>query len=85
MIRALALSAALIGLACAARAQDGRPAEASPEMLSAALQAAIAQRDQALNEGLRLAAQASLARAEIARLREALKAASAPPAPSPAP
>lgn len=44
-------------------------------MLQAALQAAVAQRDQALNEGIRQGAQVTLAQREIARLRQELDAA----------
>ncbi len=87
MIRALVLASAILAptafAAGAARAQDGAPP--SPEMLDAALQAAIAQRDQALNEGVRVSAQLSLARREIARLRreldQATRPASSPPRP----
>ena len=83
MIRALLLAAALAVAPALARAQDGAPP--SPEMLDAALQAAIAQRDQALNDGVRVSAQLSLARREIARLRreldQATRPASSPPAP----
>ncbi len=69
-MRPAILAALLLALPTAAIAQD-RP---SPEMLSAALQAAVAQRDQALNEALRLAAENTLAQREVARLKREIDA-----------
>ena len=73
--------------------EGARAPDASPALMDAALQAAIVQRDQALNEGIRLSARLTLAQREIARLRKELEdtrkgAASpeeAPPAESPKP
>ena len=88
MIRLSPLVIVAVLAVTAARAQD-----ASPELLDAALQAAIGQRDQELNEGIRLKARLVVAQREIARLRkemeDARKGAASPeevrPAESPKP
>lgn len=88
MIRLSPLVIVAVLAVTTARAQD-----ASPELLDAALQAAIGQRDQALNEGIRLKARLVVAQREIARLRKELEEArkgaaspeEAPPAESPKP
>lgn len=74
----VALLAAALLTATAVRAEDP-----SPELLSAALQAMQAQRDQALNQAVMTSAQLALAKAEAARLRRELDRAHAPPAPAP--
>lgn len=80
MIRAILVAAAIL-TAGIARAQE----PASVDLLSAAIQAIAAQRDQALNDSARASAQLTLAQRDIARLRKELddaKRAAPPPGPS---
>ncbi len=82
-IVAAVLALGLMASATSARAQD---AALSREMLSAALNAAIAQRDQGLNQVVDLSARLTVAQREIAQLRKDLDSArKAPAAADPAP